>query len=67
MSSHHDPNHNGRSQAVRLPVEFRFEGKEVFVERVPATESLAYLLNSAPKITPNFPNPTALSPNLGTR
>ncbi len=25
---------NGRSQAVRLPVEFRFEGKEVFVERV---------------------------------
>ena len=28
---------NGRSQAVRLPAEFRFEGKEVFVRRDPAT------------------------------
>lgn len=27
----------GRSQAVRLPVEFRFEGKEVFVRRDPQT------------------------------
>ena len=25
---------NGRSQAVRLPKEFRFEGKEVYVKRV---------------------------------
>lgn len=25
---------NGRSQAVRLPAEFRFEGKEVYVEHV---------------------------------
>jgi antitoxin VapB len=25
---------NGRSQAVRLPAEFRFDGKEVYVERV---------------------------------
>ncbi|MCG6943673.1 MAG: antitoxin [Thiohalocapsa sp.] len=24
---------NGRSQAVRLPAEFRFEGTEVFIER----------------------------------
>ncbi len=24
---------NGRSQAVRLPAEFRFDGKEVFVEK----------------------------------
>jgi len=24
---------NGRSQAVRLPAEFRFDGKEVFVRR----------------------------------
>jgi antitoxin VapB len=24
---------NGRSQAVRLPAEFRFEGKEVYIER----------------------------------
>ena len=27
----------GRSQAVRLPLEFRFEGKEVFVRRDPKT------------------------------
>ena len=27
----------GRSQAVRLPMEFRFEGKEVFVRRDPET------------------------------
>ncbi len=26
---------NGRSQAVRLPKEFRFEGKEVRIRRVP--------------------------------
>ncbi len=25
---------NGRSQAVRLPKEFRFEGEEVYVKRV---------------------------------
>ncbi len=25
---------NGRSQAVRLPKEFRFEGKEVFIKRI---------------------------------
>jgi antitoxin VapB len=28
---------NGRSQAVRLPAEFRFEGSEVFVEKDPDT------------------------------
>ena len=28
---------NGRSQAVRLPREFRFEGTEVFVRRDPET------------------------------
>jgi len=28
---------NGRSQAVRLPKEFRFEGKEVGIRRDPAT------------------------------
>jgi antitoxin VapB len=27
---------NGRSQAVRLPAEFRFEGAEVYVRRDPA-------------------------------
>lgn len=28
---------NGRSQAVRLPAEFRFPGTEVYVRRDPAT------------------------------
>ena len=28
---------NGRSQAVRLPVDLRFDGSEVFVRRDPAT------------------------------
>jgi antitoxin VapB len=28
---------NGRSQAVRLPAEFRFEGKEVTIRRDPET------------------------------
>ena len=28
---------NGRSQAVRLPSEFRFEGNEVFIRRDPET------------------------------
>jgi antitoxin VapB len=28
---------NGRSQAVRLPAEYRFEGAEVFIRRDPAT------------------------------
>ena len=28
---------NGRSQAVRLPAAFRFEGKEVFIRRDPET------------------------------
>ncbi len=27
----------GRSQAVRLPMEFRFSGKEVFIRRDPTT------------------------------
>jgi antitoxin VapB len=28
---------NGRSQAVRLPAEFRFDAKEVFIRRDPLT------------------------------
>ncbi len=28
---------NGRSQAVRLPAEFRFEGSEVFIRQDPTT------------------------------
>jgi virulence-associated protein VagC len=38
---------NGRSQAVRLPKEFRFEGEEVLIRRDPATG--AVLLLKAPK------------------
>jgi len=29
--------YNGRSQAVRLPAEFRFQGSEVYLRRDPAT------------------------------
>lgn len=36
----------GRSQAVRLPVEFRFEGREVFVRRDPRTGDV--ILSSKP-------------------
>jgi antitoxin VapB len=43
---------NGRSQAVRLPAEFRFEGTEVEVHRDP--ESGAVVL------TPVRPSPSAL-------
>lgn len=31
---------NGRSQAVRLPAEFRFEGSEVFIRKDPNTGNL---------------------------
>jgi antitoxin VapB len=37
---------NGRSQAVRLPKEFRFEGKEVVIRRDPTTGDV--LLSAAP-------------------
>ena len=36
---------NGRSQAVRLPAEFRFEGKEVFIEK----QGDAVILRPMPK------------------
>lgn len=37
---------NGRSQAVRLPVAFRFDTKEVFVRRDPTTGDV--ILSSRP-------------------
>ena len=40
---------NGRSQAVRLPKEFRFEGTEVKVRRNPATGEV---LLSKPEVEP---------------
>jgi antitoxin VapB len=40
---------NGRSQAVRLPREFRFEGEEVRIRRVPEGILLEPLIPDAPK------------------
>ncbi|MBK7615560.1 MAG: AbrB/MazE/SpoVT family DNA-binding domain-containing protein [Vitreoscilla sp.] len=37
---------NGRSQAVRLPVAFRFDAKEVFIRRDPETGEV--ILSSRP-------------------
>jgi antitoxin VapB len=37
---------NGRSQAVRLPKEFRFEGDEVTIRRDPATGELVLSSNA---------------------
>jgi len=37
---------NGRSQAVRLPAAYRFDGKEVFIRRDPATGDV--ILSSKP-------------------
>jgi antitoxin VapB len=41
---------NGRSQAVRLPKEFRFEGTEVAIRRDPATGEVV--------LTPSQPKPS---------
>ena len=41
---------NGRSQAVRLPKDFRFEGKEVAIMRDPATGAV---LLSSPSESPS--------------
>lgn len=38
---------NGRSQAVRLPKEFRFEGNEVAIRRDPATGEVTLSQSSA--------------------
>ena len=43
---------NGRSQAVRLPAEFRFEGREVFIRREPATGDV--ILSRHPESWENF-------------
>ena len=37
---------NGRSQAIRLPSEFRFEGTEVYVRRDPATGDVMLFASS---------------------
>jgi antitoxin VapB len=43
---------NGRSQAVRLPAEFRFEGDEVFVRRDPKNGDV--ILSRKPDSWTNF-------------
>jgi antitoxin VapB len=52
---------NGRSQAVRLPKEFRFEGSQVFVKRVgeavlliPFRESWQTLFDSLDQFSGDF-------------
>jgi antitoxin VapB len=52
---------NGDSQAVRLPKEFRFQGKEVFLRRMgnavvllPKTKSWDTLIGSLVKFPPDF-------------
>ena len=42
---------NGRSQAVRLPAEFRFEGKEVAIRRDPETGDVILSEPQKPKET----------------
>ncbi len=43
---------NGRSQAVRLPAEFRFEGTEVDIRRDPETGDV--ILSQKPRRTGNL-------------
>ena len=52
---------NGRSQAVRLPKEYRFDTKEVMINKIgdtlvlyPKTSGWNALLNSAGKFTDDF-------------
>lgn len=43
---------NGRSQAVRLPAEFRFDGDEVFIRKDPASGEV--ILSEKPAPPPNW-------------
>ena len=43
---------NGRSQAVRLPAEFRFEGTEVFIRKDPLTGDV--VLSDKPQTWDSF-------------
>lgn len=52
---------NGKSQAVRLPKEFRFSGSEVYIRRIgnavvllPAKDSWQMLQESLPNFTDDF-------------
>ena len=54
---------NGRSQAVRLPAEFRFESKRVFIYRDPRTGNV--ILSEKPQ-TPSWRDFMALRAQLGS-
>lgn len=43
---------NGRSQAVRLPAAYRFEGEEVYIRRDPATGDV--ILSAKPRSFDRF-------------
>ena len=52
---------NGKSQAVRLPKEFKFEGKEVYIKRIgknvilsPKDDPWGSLLSSLNKFSDDF-------------
>ena len=52
---------NGRSQAVRLPKEFRFSGKDVFIQKIgkivvllPKDDPWSSLVNSLDQFTDDF-------------
>ncbi len=52
---------NGKSQAVRLPKQFRFEGEEVFIKRVgnavvllPKSQSWQTLIDSLGQFSADF-------------
>jgi len=52
---------NGRSQAVRLPKDFRFSGKDVFIKKIgkivvllPKDDPWSSLINSLDQFTDDF-------------
>jgi len=54
---------NGRSQAVRLPKEFRFSGNDVFIKKIgnmvillPKDDPWSSLVNSLDQFTDDFMN-----------
>ncbi|KUG24524.1 vapb protein (antitoxin to vapc) [hydrocarbon metagenome] len=52
---------NGRSQAIRLPKEYRFQGNEVYINKIddivvimPKNKKMASLMNTIDKFTDDF-------------
>jgi antitoxin VapB len=65
---------NGQSQAVRLPKEFRFEGKEVYIRRLgnsvillPKEEPWAVLEESLGEFSDDFLDEERVQPETQTR